>query len=53
MTAAATAARDRRKNFIAFFTFYDFLSVKNLSKKKIQNFWSETNTLLWYGLGTF
>jgi hypothetical protein len=23
-TAAAAAARDRRKNFIAFFTFYDF-----------------------------
>jgi hypothetical protein len=33
------------KKFIAFFTFYDFLSVKNMfkAKKKIQNFWSETN----------
>jgi hypothetical protein len=28
--AAAAVARDRRKHFIAFFTFYDFLSVKNM-----------------------
>jgi hypothetical protein len=34
------------KKFIAFFTFYDFLSVKNmfLAKTIFQNFWSETNT---------
>jgi hypothetical protein len=32
--------------FIAFFTFYDFLSVKNMirAKKNNQNLWSETNT---------
>jgi hypothetical protein len=34
--------------FIAFFTFYDFLSVKNMfwAKKKFQNFWCETN--IWW-----
>jgi hypothetical protein len=26
----AAAARDRRKKFVCFFTFYDFLSVKNM-----------------------
>jgi hypothetical protein len=29
-TAAAATERDRRKMSIAFFTFYDFLSVKNM-----------------------
>jgi hypothetical protein len=29
-TVAVATARDRRKNIIAFFTFYDFLSVKNM-----------------------
>jgi hypothetical protein len=32
--------------FIAFFTFYDFLSVKNMiwAKNNFQNFWCETNS---------
>jgi hypothetical protein len=38
-TAAAATARDRRNKNIAFFTLYDFLSMKNMIRaKKIQIF---------------
>jgi hypothetical protein len=37
--AGAATARDRRKKIIAFFTFYDFLSVKTwFEQKKISKF---------------
>jgi hypothetical protein len=45
LSTAATNVTDGKK-IIAFFTFYDFLLVKNMmsAKKYFQNFWSETNT---------
>jgi hypothetical protein len=47
-TAAAATARDRRKKIIAFSRFMIFIGKKHgLSKKKFQNFWSETNRGEW------